>query len=324
MLRESVEAVIRNKASGELVTVEASATVADAVAVMVERRVGAVLIMTEDRLVGGIFTERDVLVRIVHAGRDPKTTPISMVMTRDVRYVTPGTTIEAALALMHLNRHRHLLVIDGPKVHGLVSIGDWSGGDRARKRRFRRQSATWLRVPGPDDLRMRWAPLARIDAAQVLGISRSLAGRPTHRRNRMPAVQRIHHGIRLHGAAQGARDGPACALQCDRSISRCRCRYSADSELSAFNRASTMSVGLSEPLCECFQPPDQPRSRNLRCHPRRWSALGVWHARARSAPSRDSPGSFARGLARTVIRRRRAASGTLPACRPISEACCRL
>ncbi len=124
MLRESVEAVIRNKASDELVTVEASATVADAVAVMVERRVGAVLIMTEDRLVGGIFTERDVLVRVVHAGRDPKTTPISMVMTRDVRYVTPGTTIEAALALMHLNRHRHLLVIDGPKVHGLVSIGD--------------------------------------------------------------------------------------------------------------------------------------------------------------------------------------------------------
>jgi CBS domain-containing protein len=124
MLRETVEAVLRNKASDELVTVEASASVTEAVAVMAERRVGAVLIMTEDRLVGGIFTERDVLVRIVHAGRDPKTTPVSMVMTRDVRFVTPGTTIEAALALMHLNRHRHLLVIDGPRVHGLVSIGD--------------------------------------------------------------------------------------------------------------------------------------------------------------------------------------------------------
>jgi CBS domain-containing protein len=124
MLRETVEAVVRTKASDELVTVEASATVAEAVAVMAAKRVGAVLIMTEDRLVGGIFTERDVLVRIVNAGRDPKTTPISMVMTRDVRYVTPGTTIEAALALMHLNRHRHLLVIDGPKIFGLVSIGD--------------------------------------------------------------------------------------------------------------------------------------------------------------------------------------------------------
>ncbi len=124
MLHQTVESVIRTKASDELVSVAASATVAEAVDVMTRRRVGAVLIMTEDGLVGGIFTERDVLVRVVHAGRDPKTTPISLVMTRDVRFVTPGTTIEAALSLMHVNRHRHLLVIDGPKVFGLVSIGD--------------------------------------------------------------------------------------------------------------------------------------------------------------------------------------------------------
>jgi CBS domain-containing protein len=124
MMLQSVEAVLANKASDEMVTVKASATVADAVDVMVKRRIGAVLIMTEDELVGGIFTERDLLVRVVHAGRDPKTTPISMVMTRDVRFVTPGTTVEAALSMMHVNRHRHLLVIDGPRVHGLVSIGD--------------------------------------------------------------------------------------------------------------------------------------------------------------------------------------------------------
>jgi CBS domain-containing protein len=124
MMLQTVEAVLRNKASDEMVTVEASATVADAVDVMVKRRIGAVLIMTEDQLVGGIFTERDVLVRVVHAGRDPRTTPISLVMTRDVRFVTPGTTIEAALALMHVNRHRHLLVMDGPRVMGLVSMRD--------------------------------------------------------------------------------------------------------------------------------------------------------------------------------------------------------
>jgi CBS domain-containing protein len=124
MMLQTVEAVLRKKATDEMVSVEASATVADAVGVMVKRRIGAVLIMTEDELVGGIFTERDLLTRVVHAGRDPKTTPISLVMTRDVRFVTPGTTIEAALSMMHLNRHRHLLVIDGPRVHGLVSIGD--------------------------------------------------------------------------------------------------------------------------------------------------------------------------------------------------------
>jgi CBS domain-containing protein len=98
--------------------------VSEALAVMAHNRVGALLVMNEDALVSGIFTERDLLVRVVNAGRDPKNTPISLVMTRDLRFVTPGTTVEAALSLMHVNRHRHLLVIDGPRVHGLVSIGD--------------------------------------------------------------------------------------------------------------------------------------------------------------------------------------------------------
>ena len=123
-MRQLVEEVLAQKASSELVTVEASATVAEAVAVMTQRRVGAVVIKNEDGLADGIFTERDVLVRVVHAGRDAKTTPISMVMTRDVRFVTPGTTVEAALSLMHVNRHRHLLVIDGPRLYGLISMGD--------------------------------------------------------------------------------------------------------------------------------------------------------------------------------------------------------
>ena len=123
-MRQSVAEVLAQKASGELVAVDASDTVADAVAVMTDRRVGAVVIRNEDGLADGIFTERDVLVRVVNARRDPRTTPISLVMTRDVRFVTPGTTVEAALSLMHVNRHRHLLVIDGPKLYGLVSIGD--------------------------------------------------------------------------------------------------------------------------------------------------------------------------------------------------------
>ena len=98
--------------------------VSEAVDVMATRDVGAVLALTEDGLVAGIFSERDLLLRVVNAGRDPKTTPVSLVMTRDVRFVSPGTTIEAALALMHINRFRHLLVIDGPKVYGLISMRD--------------------------------------------------------------------------------------------------------------------------------------------------------------------------------------------------------
>ncbi len=124
MIEQTVEAIVRDRASDELISVPASATVADAVAVMATRDVGAVLVLTEDGLVAGVFSERDLLARVVNAGRDPAATPLSLVMTRDVRFVSPGTTIEAALALMHVHRFRHLLVIDGPAVKGLVSMRD--------------------------------------------------------------------------------------------------------------------------------------------------------------------------------------------------------
>lgn len=116
--------LVKDRHGDELIVQPASARVADAVAVMADRDVGAVLVMNEDGLFAGIFTERDLLTRVVRAGRDPATTPLSLVMTREVRFVTPATTTEAALALMHLHRFRHLLVIDGPEVLGLVSMRD--------------------------------------------------------------------------------------------------------------------------------------------------------------------------------------------------------
>jgi CBS domain-containing protein len=124
-MQQTIETVMSLKKDAEaLITVDAGATVTEAVNALVEHHIGAVLIRNEDGLVDGIFTERDLLRRVVHPGRDPKTTPISMVMTRDVRFVSPGTTVEAAMALMHVNRFRHLLVMDGPRVFGLVSMGD--------------------------------------------------------------------------------------------------------------------------------------------------------------------------------------------------------
>jgi len=124
MADQTIADVVAHRRSDELISVPAAANVSDAVAVMAEREVGAVLVMTEDRLVAGIFSERDLLVRVVNAGLDPASTPLSMVMTRDVRFVSPGTTTEAALALMHVQGFRHLLVIDGARVYGLVSMRD--------------------------------------------------------------------------------------------------------------------------------------------------------------------------------------------------------
>lgn len=120
----TVAELVQDRRADELITLPASASVADAVAVMSAREVGAVLLMNEDGLVAGIFSERDLLVRVVAAGRDPRSTPLSLVMTRDVKFVTPATPTEAALALMHLHRFRHLLVIDGAQVFGLVSMRD--------------------------------------------------------------------------------------------------------------------------------------------------------------------------------------------------------
>ena len=123
-MKELIGTVLRDRGGEALISVPASAVVSDAVKVMAERDIGAVVVMTEDGRVGGIFTERDVVTRVLGAVRDPKTTPISLVMTRDVRFIPPGTTIEAALAFMYVLRCRHLLVMDGPRMHGMVSMRD--------------------------------------------------------------------------------------------------------------------------------------------------------------------------------------------------------
>lgn len=120
----TVAELVKDRRADELISLPASASVADAAALMTERDVGAVLVMNEEGLVAGIFSERDLVSRVVAHQRDPKGTPLSLVMTRNVKFVSPGTSTEAALALMHLHRFRHLLVIDGPRVYGLVSMRD--------------------------------------------------------------------------------------------------------------------------------------------------------------------------------------------------------
>lgn len=122
----NVMEALRDRGMDKLHSIAASASVADAVELMAVNEIGAVVVSTEEALVGGIFTERDVMMRVVRPGLDPRKTPLSLVMTRDVHFVSPGTTLEAALALMYVHRHRHLLVIDGPQVHGLLSMRDLS------------------------------------------------------------------------------------------------------------------------------------------------------------------------------------------------------
>lgn len=99
------------------------ATVEAAVAEMNRHRVGSVLIKSGEKVVG-IFTERDVLTRVVSSGRDPKTTLIREVMTSDFQWITCETSIEDAMQLITDKRVRHLPVLKDGKAIGLVSIGD--------------------------------------------------------------------------------------------------------------------------------------------------------------------------------------------------------
>lgn len=104
-------------------------SVFDAVAEMNRHRVGSMLVLESGRLVG-IFTERDVLRRIVGEGRDPRATPIRDVMTANLITIGPDATVEQAMAIFTEKRCRHLPVLDQGQLVGSISIGDitrWMG-----------------------------------------------------------------------------------------------------------------------------------------------------------------------------------------------------
>lgn len=87
-------------------------SVMEAVRVMTERSVGA-LVVTSGRTVVGIFTERDLMQRVVLPAKDPSATPITEVMTTPVRSVLPSTSVAEAAALMRRHHIRHLAIVDG-------------------------------------------------------------------------------------------------------------------------------------------------------------------------------------------------------------------
>lgn len=110
---------------GAVHTVPATVTVAKAVDTMNRHRIGAVLVMSGQGL-AGIFTERDVLQRVVGEQRDPRTTPITEVMTGDVITVLPTTTVPQVMEIFAEKRCRHLPVVENGRLVGLISIGDVS------------------------------------------------------------------------------------------------------------------------------------------------------------------------------------------------------
>lgn len=115
--------ILKSKSDQTVHTIRPTASVFDAVKLMAEKNIGALLV-TEGEQIVGIITERDYARKTILMGRASKETPVRDVMTSEVMYVSPSHTSEECMALMTENRLRHLPVIDGGKLFGLISIGD--------------------------------------------------------------------------------------------------------------------------------------------------------------------------------------------------------
>jgi CBS domain-containing protein len=121
-MQDTLETVLAGKGAA-IHYVIPETPVLDAVKKMNQEHIGAVLVCISGEMVG-IFTERDVLCRVVDEGRDPANTKVVDVMTSEVVAVRSTTKVEEAMAVISDRRFRHLPVVDDGELKGLVSSGD--------------------------------------------------------------------------------------------------------------------------------------------------------------------------------------------------------
>ena len=115
--------LLKAKAHQSVYTITSVSSVFDAIKLMSEKNIGALLVM-EGEEVAGIVTERDYARKIILMSRSSKETSVREIMTSAVMYVQPTQTTEECMVLMTENRLRHLPVMDANKLVGLISIGD--------------------------------------------------------------------------------------------------------------------------------------------------------------------------------------------------------
>ena len=119
----AVAKILQSKPDATVHTIGPAASVLDALQLMADKGIGA-LIVTEGASIVGIFTERDYARKIALMGRTSAVTQVKDVMTTAVMFVRPDQTSEECMQLMSNNRLRHLPVVDNGKLVGMISIGD--------------------------------------------------------------------------------------------------------------------------------------------------------------------------------------------------------
>ena len=107
----------------EVCSIKPNASVFDAIKLMADREIGALVVLDGEKLVG-IFSERDYARKVILLGKSSKSTKINEIMTTRVTYVGPTQTVEECMALMTEKRVRHLPVLEETELVGMISIGD--------------------------------------------------------------------------------------------------------------------------------------------------------------------------------------------------------
>jgi CBS domain-containing protein len=118
----SVKQVLKGKGD-DIWTIGPEASVYDAIAMMADKEVGALVVLEGDSLVG-VLSERDYARKVVLQGRSSRDTKIKDIMTSRVAYARPEQSVEECMAMMTEKRVRHLPVMDGDELLGIISIGD--------------------------------------------------------------------------------------------------------------------------------------------------------------------------------------------------------